>query len=147
MKLFELALFMLARRAQISAWICRLWVGTDASAACFTDGSSWRFASVPGPARNARFGSKAGFQLATFGASWCLSKPLNFRLKIEVSNMVSRPAGFHRQPLAEPDVRLSPHPAPIKHGAFPYRIASVRRVRHVPGSTGRERATSGLCAP
>src|SRR5208282_4855988 len=29
MKLFELALFMLARRAQISAWICRLWVGTD----------------------------------------------------------------------------------------------------------------------
>ena len=61
--------------------------------------------------------------------------------------LVSRPVGFHRQPLAEPDVRLSPHPAPIKHGAFPYRIASVRRVRHVPGSTGRERATSGLCAP
>src|SRR5208337_3352866 len=63
------------------------------------------------------------------------------------STLVSRPAGFHRRPLAEPDVRLSPHPAPIKHGAFPYRIASVRRVRHVPGSTGRERATSGLCAP
>src|ERR1039458_2611896 len=64
-----------------------------------------------------------------------------------VSYMVSRPAGFHRQPLAEPDMRLSLHPAPIKHDAFAYRIASARRARLVLGSIFRERAKSGPYAP
>jgi hypothetical protein len=31
-----------------------------------------------------------------------------------VESRLSRPAGFHRRPLAEPDVNLSAHPAPIK---------------------------------
>jgi hypothetical protein len=31
----------------------------------------------------------------------------------EADDAVSRPAGFHRQALARPGVRLSPHPAPI----------------------------------
>jgi hypothetical protein len=30
-----------------------------------------------------------------------------------VQGVVSRPEGFHLQPLAEPDVNLSAHPAPI----------------------------------
>jgi hypothetical protein len=32
---------------------------------------------------------------------------------------VSRPAEFHHQPLAEPDVTLSRHPAPIIHRHSP----------------------------
>src|SRR5436189_6008457 len=39
---------------------------------------------------------------------------------------VSRPAGFHRQPLAEPSVRLSPHSAPIRQTCRSCRAASVR---------------------
>src|SRR6202048_1989351 len=44
---------------------------------------------------------------------------------------VSRPAEFHRQPLAEPSVRLSPHSAPIRQTCRSFRSASVRRVRRL----------------
>jgi hypothetical protein len=40
-------------------------------------------------------------------------KPLGVGLVLEADDEVSRPAESHRQALAEPDVRLSPHPAPI----------------------------------
>src|SRR6516162_6438225 len=35
-------------------------------------------------------------------------------LSVPLRHTVSRPAGLHRQPLAEPSVRLSPHLAPIR---------------------------------
>ena len=41
---------------------------------------------------------------------------------------VSRPAELHRQPLAEPSVRLSPHSAPIRQTCRSSRSASARRV-------------------
>ena len=39
----------------------------------------------------------------------------------------SRPAEFHRQPLSEPSVKLSPHWAPIRRTSRSYRVSSVRR--------------------
>src|SRR6266478_308743 len=44
----------------------------------------------------------------------------------------SRPGGFHLEPLAEPDVNLSAHPAPIKQTLRSYRYPSVRREPCVP---------------
>src|SRR5271169_3881189 len=41
---------------------------------------------------------------------------------------VSRPTELHRQPLAEPSVRLSPHSAPIRQTCRSSRSASARRV-------------------
>ena len=67
--------------------------------------------------------SRAGLTRAR--AALDLSKVPDFQPKVASSKLVSRPAGFHRQPLAEPDVRLSLHPAPIKHDPFAYRIASL----------------------
>ena len=43
------------------------------------------------------------------------------------SAKVSRPEEFHRRPLAEPCVRLSPHTAPIRQTCRSYRVASARR--------------------
>src|SRR6266481_5666549 len=40
--------------------------------------------------------------------------PIPVRLKPMRAERVSRPAGFHHRPLAEPSVRLSPHSAPIR---------------------------------
>jgi hypothetical protein len=40
----------------------------------------------------------------------------------------SRPMESHREPLAEPDMNLSAHPAPIKQTLRSYRYPSVRRV-------------------
>src|ERR1039458_6037482 len=45
----------------------------------------------------------------------------------------SRPTESHREPLAEPDMNLSAHPAPIKQTLRSYRYPSVRRVPFVPG--------------
>jgi hypothetical protein len=39
----------------------------------------------------------------------------------------SRPAEFHRQPLSEPSVKLSPHWAPIRRTSRSYRVSSARR--------------------
>ena len=55
---------------------------------------------------------------------------------------VSRPEGFHLQPLAEPGVRLSPHPAPIRSArrlrqAASARIAMGFRARSSPGRDAR----------
>src|SRR6202041_2366056 len=41
-------------------------------------------------------------------------KPLLAVIVVVADELVSRPAGFHRQPLAERCVRLSPHTAPIR---------------------------------
>jgi hypothetical protein len=52
----------------------------------------------------------------------------------------SRPGESHPEPLAEPDVNLSAHPAPIKQTRRAYRYPSVRREPFVPwqavGETG-----------
>src|ERR1039457_2983486 len=45
---------------------------------------------------------------------------------------VSRPAELHHRPLAEPDVNLSAHPAPIKQTRRSYRDPSKRRVPFAP---------------
>src|SRR5713226_7507899 len=45
----------------------------------------------------------------------------------------SRPTESHREPLAEPDMNLSAHPAPIKQTLRSYRYPSVRRETFVPG--------------
>jgi hypothetical protein len=44
----------------------------------------------------------------------------------------SRPEGLHLEPLAEPDVNLSAHPAPIKQTRQSYRYPSVQREPCVP---------------
>jgi hypothetical protein len=44
----------------------------------------------------------------------------------------SRPEESHPEPLAEPDVSLSAHPAPIKQTLRAYRYPSVRREPFVP---------------
>jgi hypothetical protein len=61
--------------------------------------------------------------------------------------LVSRPAGSHRQPLAEPSVRLAPHWAPIRQTRRLRRAASVRRVQgtFVPASGGSK--PRELCVP
>src|SRR3984893_9870720 len=45
---------------------------------------------------------------------------------------VSRPTELHRQPLAEPSMRLSPHSAPIRQTCRSFRSASARRVLRCP---------------
>jgi hypothetical protein len=40
---------------------------------------------------------------------------------------LSRPMEFHRRPLAEPSVKLSPHSAPIRQTRRPFRFANGRR--------------------
>src|SRR5580704_4228804 len=65
-----------------------------------------------------------------------------------VSNkLVSRPAVFRRQPLAERWVRLSPHTAPIRRTCRSCRYASVRtaQVGCEPASQGSGRPQP--CAP
>jgi hypothetical protein len=61
--------------------------------------------------------------------------------------VVSRPAGFHRQPLSEPCVRLSPHTAPIRQTNRWLRNASVQRLRPVSGLAPRESGQLGWDAP
>src|SRR5580693_2106352 len=58
---------------------------------------------------------------------------------------VSRPAGFHRRPLAEPSVRLSPHSAPIRQTCRSYRAANVRKDSRFPGQAFRESDPRGSC--
>src|SRR5215470_11580588 len=48
---------------------------------------------------------------------------------------LSRPMEFHRRPLAEPSVRLSPHSAPIRQTRRPYRFANGRRDPTAPYGT------------
>jgi hypothetical protein len=45
---------------------------------------------------------------------------------------LSRPAGFHHQPLVEPSVKLSPHSAPIKQTRQSSRSASVQKDPRIP---------------
>jgi hypothetical protein len=43
------------------------------------------------------------------------ARTVDMPLRLDNANaLVSRPAEFHRQPLAEPSVKLSPHWAPIR---------------------------------
>src|SRR6266702_976917 len=58
---------------------------------------------------------------------------------------VSRPAGFHRRPLAEPSVRLAPHSAPIKQTCRSSRAASVRTDPRFHGKAFRESDSCGSC--
>src|SRR5216684_5910204 len=55
----------------------------------------------------------------------------------------SRPGGFHLEPLAEPDVNLSAHPAPIKQTLRSYRYPSVRRETCVPWQAVVETGSPG----
>src|ERR1700723_2600998 len=59
-------------------------------------------------------------------------KPLLAVIVVVADELVSRPAGFHRQPLAERCVRLSPHTAPIRRTHRSCRYASVRTGRGGP---------------
>jgi len=61
------------------------------------------------------------------------------------SEWVSRPAGFHHRPLAEPSVRLSPHSAPIRQTCRSYRAANVRKDSRFPGQAFRESDPRGSC--
>ena len=56
---------------------------------------------------------------------------------------MSRPEGFHLEPLAEPDVNLSAHPAPIKQTLRSYRYPSVRREPGVPWQAVVETGSPG----
>src|SRR5207249_12334628 len=58
---------------------------------------------------------------------------------------VSRPAGFHRQPLAEPSARLSPHSAPIRQTCPSRRAPRVRRGPPFPGKRYLASDPSGPC--
>ena len=53
---------------------------------------------------------------------------------------VSRPAEFHRQPLSEPSVKLSPHWAPIRRTSRSYRVSSARRSPGTLQPAAREKA-------
>ena len=64
---------------------------------------SGAFRPFTGPIGNVRKGSTAGFRGATFETSWRLSKPLDFRPKIAVANILS---SAHRK-AARPIVDVS----------------------------------------
>ena len=61
--------------------------------------------------------------------------------------LVSRPAEFHRQPLAEPSVKLSLHWAPIRQTRRSCRAANARRGRGALVPAFRESRRHELCAP
>ena len=58
---------------------------------------------------------------------------------------LSRPTEFHHRPLAEPNVRLSPHSAPIRQTRQSSRFASVQRDPHTPSQAVEETDSLGLC--
>ena len=58
---------------------------------------------------------------------------------------LSRPAEFHHRPLAEPNVKLSPHSAPIKQTRQSYRFANVQRDPRIPSQAVEETDSLGLC--
>src|ERR1039458_2831685 len=61
------------------------------------------------------------------------------------SRRMSRPTELHRQPLAEPSVRLSPHSAPIRRTYRPSRFASERRDPRAPWPAVAETGWPGSC--
>ena len=61
--------------------------------------------------------------------------------------LVTRPAELHRQPLAEPSVRLSPHWAPVKPTRRSCRDASARRGQGVFVPAFQQSRRRELCAP
>src|ERR1035438_8925135 len=71
-----------------------------------------------------------------------LFAPLAALVLVIADQLVSRPAEFRRQPLAERCVRLSPHTAPIRRTRRSCRYASVRR-----GRTGPEPTSQGSGQP
>ena len=60
---------------------------------------------------------------------------------------VSRPAGFHRQPLVEPCVNFSAHTAPIRQTCRSCRSASERRGSSCPVQVVAENDLHGFCVP
>src|ERR1700757_6456 len=60
---------------------------------------------------------------------------------------VSRPAGFHRQPLVEPCVNFSAHTAPIRQTCRSCRSASERRGSSRPVQVVAENDWCGFCVP
>ena len=60
---------------------------------------------------------------------------------------VSRPAGFHRRPLAERCVSLSVHTAPIRQTSRSYRFASARRGPFHPDPAFAESDWPVFCEP
>src|SRR3984893_16226850 len=61
--------------------------------------------------------------------------------------LVSRPAGFPPQPLAERGMRLSPHTAPIRQTRRSFRCANVRRDRRGSGPASQESGRPEPYAP
>src|SRR6266478_3892466 len=60
---------------------------------------------------------------------------------------VSRPVGFHRQPLVEPCVNFSAHTAPIRQTCRSCRSASERRGSSYPVLVVAENDWRGFCVP
>ena len=75
-------------------------------------------------------------------------KAVDMTLRLDNAGaLVSRPAEFRRQPLAEPSVRLSPHWAPIRRTSRVCRSSSVRTTRDVLEIVVRGRGRPWPCDP
>src|SRR5271157_5072946 len=76
------------------------------------------------------------------------ARAVEMPLRMDNANaLVSRPAELHRQPLAEPSVRLSPHWAPIRPTRRSCRDASARRGQGVFVPAFQQSRRRELCAP
>ena len=77
-----------------------------------------------------------------------VARAVDMPLRLDNANaLVSRPAELHRQPLAEPSVRLSPHWAPIRQTRRSCRAASARRGQGVFVPAFQQSRRRELCAP
>ena len=119
-------------------------VESSRSASCFRIGLDRRFwyVALPrgfGGSRTFRFGSTScfGWQFLGRGFTNSLDRQ-DFRL--------SRPGEFHPQPLREPDVNLSAHPAPITQTTWKYTKLPVNeQVRMSTGILVQARLARRLC--
>src|SRR6516225_6779632 len=94
----------------------------------------------------------AGWSAATlcFGPSVWTGRALqaeNDDLEMIGLALASRPAEFHRRPLIDPSVRLSPHWAPIRRTSRVCRSSNVRTTRDVLEIVVRGRGRPWTCDP
>src|SRR5260370_3893140 len=64
-----------------------------------------------------------------------------------LSHVASRPAGFHRQPLSEPSMKLSLHSAPIRQTCRACQSASARKGLHILVPVVVETGSREPCVP
>ena len=82
-----------------------------------------------------------------FAAQPVAQPGLTSRWRVHPPERVSRPAGFHRQPLVEPCVNFSAHTAPIRQTCRSCRSASERRGSSCPVQVVAENDWRGFCVP